>query len=80
MQQQNLQRDSPTQAIVSDIRFLNIKEVQQLIGKSRASIYRYLQHDPSFPKPRKLSVHSISWVSTEVYAWIESRPCAEYSK
>jgi len=62
----------------SPLRILRLKDVQQRIGVSRPTIYRWLDktsksHDPSFPKPVTLGSHSVGWVEAEVHQWIESR-------
>ena len=58
-----------------------LKQVLECTGLSRSTIYDLLnakspRHDPSFPKSVKLTEASVGWVSSEVYAWIESRIAA----
>ncbi len=62
-------------------RILRIKQVIELTGLSRSTIYSLLdskskRHDASFPKSIKLTENSVGWVSTEIYEWIESKVAA----
>ncbi|MDH0827574.1 AlpA family phage regulatory protein [Acinetobacter johnsonii] len=55
---------------------INIKEVIQFTSISRAKIYEMINvdskyHDPTFPKPVRLSESRIGWVALEVHQWIE---------
>lgn len=57
---------------------INIKEVIQFTSISRAKIYEMINvdskyHDPSFPKPVRLSESRIGWVAWEVHLWIEDK-------
>ena len=58
-------------------RIVRVKEVVQLLGISRSTIYDKLntsskRHDPSFPKPVKLGGAAIGWRLSMILAWIES--------
>ncbi|MCD9228946.1 helix-turn-helix transcriptional regulator [Ralstonia pseudosolanacearum] len=62
----------------ASIRILRLKDVQQRIGVSRPTIYRWLDktsksHDAQFPRPVSLGSHSIGWVESEIDAWLEAR-------
>jgi len=62
----------------STLRILRLKDVQQRIGVSRPTIYRWLDktaknHDPMFPRPVSLGANSVGWVEAELDAWLESR-------
>ena len=57
---------------------INIKEVIQFTSISRAKIYEMINvdskyHDPTFPKPVRLSASRIGWVPLEVHQWIEEK-------
>ena len=57
---------------------INIKEVIQFTSISRAKIYKMINvdskyHDPTFPKPVRLSESRIGWVALEVHQWIEEK-------
>lgn len=59
-------------------RILRLKQVIELTGLSRSTIYDLLnskstRHDTTFPKSIKLTECSVGWVEREVYEWIDSR-------
>lgn len=51
---------------------LNIKivEVCRKTSLSRTTIYRRLESDPNFPKPRKLGANRIAWLEHEIDLYI----------
>ena len=57
------------------MKFLRIRQVMQLTGLSRMTIYR-LERDGRFPKRRQLSQNSVAWLEADIAAWAESRPIA----
>lgn len=62
----------------SPLRIVRLKDVQQRIGVSRPTIYRWLDkaaknYDPTFPRPVSLGANSIGWVESELDAWLQSR-------
>lgn len=57
---------------------LNLKEVIQITGLSRATIYnikdkRHKRYDPTFPKQANLTVGRVGWSAWEINQWIESK-------
>ena len=58
-----------------DDRLLRRREVEELTGLSRASIYR-LKRDGRFPSPVKVSDTAVRWKASDITIWIESRPVA----
>ena len=57
---------------------INLKEVIQVTGLSRATIYnimdeRHKQYDPTFPKQANLTVGRVGWSAWEINQWIESK-------
>ena len=56
-------------------RLLRRREVEELVGLSRASIYR-LMRSGEFPRPVKVSSTAVRWRESEIHAWIQSRPTA----
>ena len=57
---------------------INLKEVIQITGLSRATIYnimdeRHKQYDPTFPKQANLTVGRVGWSAWEINQWIESK-------
>ena len=55
------------------MKFLRIRQVMQLTGLSRMTIYR-LELAGEFPKRRQLSKNSVAWVDSDIDQWAESRP------
>ena len=55
-------------------RFLRLPEVELAVGKKRSTIYRDIAAG-KFPAPYDLGgSRSVGWLSTEISAWILSRP------
>jgi prophage regulatory protein len=52
----------------ADVRFLRLKEVLAICGKSRSSVYDAIKKG-DFPKPVKLSGRSSAWIKSEVEQW-----------
>lgn len=57
------------------MQFLRIKQVMQVTGLSRMTIYR-LELADKFPKRRQLSENSVAWLESDISEWIETRPVA----
>lgn len=59
---------------VEELRFLRLPEVEKASGKKRSTIYRDIAAG-TFPAPYDLgNGRSVGWLSTEISAWILSRP------
>ena len=56
-------------------RLLRRREVEELTGLSRASIYR-LMRGGRFPLAVKVSATAVRWKESEISTWIQSRPVA----
>lgn len=56
----------------ADVRFLRLKEVLTICGKSRSSVYDAIKKG-DFPKPVKLSGRSSAWIKSEVDQWAVDR-------
>lgn len=54
-------------------RFLRLPEVEFIVGKKRSTIYRDIAAG-KFPAPYDLGSRSVGWLSTEITAWVLSRP------
>ncbi len=57
---------------------INLKDVIQVTGLSRATIYnimdeRHKQYDPTFPKQAKFTIGRVGWSAFEINQWIESK-------
>ena len=57
------------------MKFLRVRQVMQLTGLSRMTIYR-LELAGEFPKRRQLSKNSVAWLESDIAAWADSRPIA----
>jgi prophage regulatory protein len=55
-----------------EVRFIKIREVLEICGKSRSSVYAAVQKG-EFPSPVKLSERSSAWVISEVLQWAQER-------
>jgi predicted DNA-binding transcriptional regulator AlpA len=51
---------------------MRIREVLQLSGLSRATLYREIKSH-TFPAPVKLSSRSVGWLQDDVTQWLEAR-------
>ena len=55
---------------VAVIRAIRLPEVCGLIGASRATVWRLVNRDASFPRPFKLSPAITAWDFSEVLNWL----------
>lgn len=52
-----------------DVRFIRLKEVLLICGKSRSSVYDAIKKG-DFPRPVKLQGRSSAWIKSEVDQWV----------
>jgi len=52
----------------AEVRFIRLKEVLAICGKSRSSVYDAIKKG-GFPKPVKLHGRSSAWIKSEVEQW-----------
>jgi prophage regulatory protein len=55
------------------MKLLRTKQVVQLTGLSRMTLYR-LEKAGSFPSRRQLGCNSVAWLEDDVAAWVSNRP------
>ena len=55
-----------------EIRFIRLKEVLAICGKSRSSVYDAIKKG-NFPRPVKLSGRTTAWVKNEIQKWAQER-------
>jgi prophage regulatory protein len=60
------------------MRLLRISEVCKITGLPRSSVYLAMSQR-LFPRPVKIGRRSVGWRSSDIYAWLESRPSAQPS-
>lgn len=53
-----------------DLRFIRLKEVLAICGKSRSSVYEAIKKG-DFPAPIKLHGRSSAWIKSEILQWAE---------
>lgn len=58
-------------------RFLRISDVMEYLGISRATVYRLVERDPTFPRPRQIAEHRVAWDLEELEAWAKARPVSK---
>ena len=54
------------------MKFLGIKQVLELTGLSRTSVWRF-EKNGDFPKRRQLGPRRVGYVDSEISNWMESR-------
>lgn len=54
-------------------RMLRRKEVEQICGLARSTIYRLMRED-KFPVPKRLGPRAVRWPSSEIDTWLAARP------
>jgi prophage regulatory protein len=58
------------------MRFLRIRQVMQVTGLSRMTIYR-LEIAGQFPRRRQLSGNAVAWMESDIETWVKGRPVAQ---
>ena len=53
------------------VRLLRLEQVIEKTSMSRASVYRRLKDDTTFPRPRRCGPNSIRFLEHEIDRWIE---------
>ena len=56
---------------IEEYRILRRKQVSQLTGLARATIYKKVG-DGSFPPPIRLGARAVGWPKPDVVAWLQS--------
>ena len=59
---------------------LRIKHLCEMLRLSRATIYRLLASDPTFPRPITLSARAVGFLKADADAWLELRRDAATAK
>ena len=58
-----------------DYRLLRRRQVEEITGMSRSSIYRLMQVG-EFPWPVRVGPTAVRWRASDMTGWVESRPVA----
>ena len=56
-------------------RLLRRRQVEEITGMGRSSIYRLMQ-EGEFPRPVRIGPAAVRWKASDIAAWMESRPVA----
>ena len=56
-------------------RLLRRRQVEEITGMARSSIYRLMQ-DGDFPSPVRVGPAAVRWRESDITSWLESRPLA----
>ena len=56
-------------------RLLKRREVEEITGLSRSTIYRML-NTGQFPQPVRIGPKTVRWRMSDIVKWMESRPLA----
>ena len=65
--------EAPQAKQAAGTRAVRLPRVCDLTGVSRASIWRWVKSDPTFPRPFHLSEAITCWDEAEVQQWIASK-------
>ncbi|MCW3177556.1 AlpA family phage regulatory protein [Acinetobacter baumannii] len=69
---------SSNQTTFSMNKIINLKQVIDFTGLSRATIYNLLDpksdyYDATFPKQVRLTINRVGWAAFEINQWIDSK-------
>lgn len=75
---QSAQQSSHQNFILGQLRIIRLKQVIELTGLSRSTIYDVMnpkstRYDPDFPTSIQLTQGTVGWIYTEVEQWIENK-------
>lgn len=56
--------------------YLDRGDAAKFLAISETTMFRLVNTDPNFPKPRELSGRRVAWLVRELEAWAEKRPIA----
>ena len=56
-------------------RLLRRRQVEEITGMGRSSIYRLMQ-EGDFPPPVRVGPAAVRWKESDIMGWLESRPLA----
>jgi predicted DNA-binding transcriptional regulator AlpA len=65
-----------TNAIINGL--FNVKRTRQFAGEiGTATLYKWMS-EGSFPKPIRIGANRVAWRLSDLEAWRDSRPTAQY--
>ena len=54
------------------MRFIKLKEVMNITGLGRATVYKYMANE-CFPKSVSLGDRAVAWIESEIHEWMLER-------
>lgn len=60
-------------------RLLRLKEVMDIVGMKRSTIYEHIQTS-KFPRPINIGPRAVAWLNTDIQNWIAQRVMSGGSK
>lgn len=57
--------------------YLERGDAARFLALSETTMFRLVNEDPKFPRPRSLSGRRVAWLVRELEEWAESRPPAD---
>lgn len=63
------------EVITMQDRLLRRRQVEEITGMSRSTIYKMMQSG-EFPRPVRIGPSAVRWRASDIVAWVESRPVA----
>ena len=63
------------EVITMQDRLLRRRQVEELTGLSRSTVYKMMQNG-EFPRPVRIGPAAVRWRASDITAWMESRPVA----
>jgi predicted DNA-binding transcriptional regulator AlpA len=52
---------------------IRVPDVANILGISKASVYKYMHTMEDFPRPIRLGAKLVAWSRNDVYAWLERK-------
>ena len=62
----------PGERSPTDRKLINIRQVEEVTGISRSTIYVYMATQ-GFPRPVRVGVRAVRWILAEVLKWLDKR-------
>jgi predicted DNA-binding transcriptional regulator AlpA len=67
------------QSPVTGAKFIRLSTLAEKLGCGRSKLYKNLQIDPTFPRPKKFGGSTV-WLEAEVENWMITAPSASFDQ
>lgn len=57
-----------------EVQIIRVKEVMEITGFARSTLYSIEKYNPDFPKRVRIGVKAVGWMKHEVEEWVQKRP------